>query len=104
MNRRHFLKSTAALFVAPAIVHAENLMRIQVPPGAGEIWEGTDWLTVEKIKQAKVLMDSKELPTDMRDMRDVWANQAGEVIAEKTDFHLFQELCGYCETSLSNGS
>ena len=31
MNRRKFLQSTAALFCAPAIVKAENIMRIAEP-------------------------------------------------------------------------
>lgn len=32
MNRRFFLKSTAGLFLAPAIVKAENIMKIVMPP------------------------------------------------------------------------
>lgn len=32
MDRRQFLKGTAALFAAPAIVKAENIMPIWVPP------------------------------------------------------------------------
>ena len=32
MNRRGFIKGVAGLFVAPAIVKAENIMRIWVPP------------------------------------------------------------------------
>lgn len=32
MKRRRFLKGAAALFVAPAIVRADSLMKIWVPP------------------------------------------------------------------------
>lgn len=32
MNRRFFLKSTAGLFLAPAIVKAENIMKVVMPP------------------------------------------------------------------------
>lgn len=32
MNRRQFLQTSGALFCAPAIVKAENLMKIWVPP------------------------------------------------------------------------
>ena len=44
MNRRNFLKGSAALFAAPAIVKAENIMKIWTPPDAGKIMTASEVL------------------------------------------------------------
>lgn len=41
MNRRKFLSSAGLILGAPAVVRAESLMKIWVPPGPD--WIGVDW-------------------------------------------------------------
>ena len=80
MNRRNFLKSTAALFVAPAIVHAENLMKIKAPPPGWELAEGGRVLVRKMGEDMNGVYEVTAFTKD--DIRTRYARESGHRMAE----------------------
>jgi len=86
MDRRKFLQGAAALFAAPAIVRAESLMPIYVPPqnietlGAVDVYVG-EFSTVQVVPAVGGLTEGELI----RVLEDVWRRGGEPDVAYRVD-------------------
>lgn len=89
ITRRMFLKASAALVAAPAIVKAENLMPIWVPPEKKIVVRSLDpdEMTLEDLRRMNDYSLAQEpmTATEVMDRRKEWANAAGFAVNEKIE-------------------
>lgn len=89
ITRRQFLKASAALVAAPAIVKAENLMPVWVPPEKKIVVRSLDLdeMTLEDLRRLNdyTLSRPRMETADAADERRAWANAAGFAVNEKIE-------------------
>lgn len=89
ITRRQFLKASAALVAAPAIVKAENLMPIWVPPEKKIKVRSLelDEMTLEDLRRLNdyTLAQPPMESAHAADLRTAWANAAGFMLNKKIE-------------------
>jgi len=89
ITRRQFLKASAALVAAPAIVKAENLMPIWVPPEKKIVVRSLDLdeMTLEDLRRLNdyTLSRPRMETVEAAGERMAWANAAGFMLNKKIE-------------------
>lgn len=81
MNRRNFLKSMIAVASAPAIVKAENIMKVWVPPEK-TILTLADW--ARRIDHGKHVANIVEILTETNEILDDMVFKDGDKVTIHT--------------------
>jgi hypothetical protein len=94
ITRRQFLKASAALVAAPAIVKAESLMPIWVPPEKKIVVRTLDLdeMTLEDLRNLNdYTLAHDPMPTaEAADVRTAWANAAGFMVNKKIEAQILK--------------
>jgi hypothetical protein len=94
ITRRQFLKNSAAVLAIPAIVKAENLMPIWVPPEKKIVVRSLDLdeMTLADLRNLNdyTLAQPPMETADAADLRTAWANAAGFMLNKKIEAEILK--------------